>query len=735
MHKSLPTIGGMGLRMRPDLVVRRQDDGTSQAWVIKDPVALRYFTFTAQEFAILNWLDGTRSLEDLRRDFEAAFPPHRITLQHLQSFLAKLHENGLLVADGIDQGQMLLESDLRQRRRERWQAWLSWLAIRFRGIDPERFLSWLYPKVRWCFSPWFLWGCLLLVIAAATLVAVNAAEFRRQLPALHEIVSPANVLWLMAAFAAAKVIHELGHALTCKHYGGECHEMGVIMLVFAPTLYCNVTDSWMLQNRWQRIAVSAAGILVEIQLAALAVLVWWYTQPGLVHNIALNIILVCSVGTILFNANPLLRYDGYFVVSDLVGMPNLWQESRNAVRTHAAQWFLKGQPAMRSAPGERLGLLTAYGLASAAYRVFIVVAILLFLHRVLVPQGLGVLVPVAAACLALTAATVWFRALARFWNRPMAWRQIKPGRVTSAALAAAVCVGVFLLVPLPCRIRAPGVLEPAGAHRVYVSTPGALQSAAVAGQPVSPGDVIAQLEDEILHREIQRLSGEEKVAQIRVHSLQARLADEPDAAAQLQVADEMLTDVREQLRQRKQDEKALTLVAPTTGLVMEPPEVASNETDEQNLPIWYGTPLEKENAGCYMERGTLFCLVGDPAKQEAMIFVDETDVQYVRPGQRVRMQLAMYPTAVTTGQVVEIAERNITNVPRELVADQELANRLDDSGTRRPVRTTYSVRVTLDKHDLHMLSGARGRAKITVDPQPLAQRALRAIRRTLTVEL
>jgi putative peptide zinc metalloprotease protein len=136
-----------------------------------------------------------------------------------------------------------------------------------------------------------------------------------------------------------------------------------------------------------------------------------------------------------------------------------------------------------------------------------------------------------------------------------------------------------------------------------------------------------------------------------------------------------------------------------------------------------------------MERGTLFCLVGDPAKQEAMIFVDETDVQYVRPGQRVRLQLAMYPTAVTTGQVVEIAERNITNVPRELVADQELANRLDDSGTRRPVRTTYSVRVTLDEHDLHMLSGARGRAKITVDPQPLAQRALRAIRRTLTVEL
>jgi putative peptide zinc metalloprotease protein len=735
MNQKLHATGGMGLRKRPDLVVRSQDDGALQAWIVKDPVALRYFTFTPQEYAILNWLDGTRSLEELRDDFERAFPPHRITLQHLQSFLAKLHENGLLVADGLDQGHLLLESDARQRRRERWQALMSWLAIRFRGIDPERFLNWLYPKVRWSFSPWFLAGCLLLVIGAGTLVAVNAAEFRRQLPALHEIVSPVNVLWLMAAFAAAKVIHEFGHALTCKHYGGECHEMGVIMLVFAPSLYCNVTDSWMLQNRWQRIAVSAAGIVVEIQLAAMAVILWWYTQPGLVHNVALNIALVCSIGTILFNGNPLLRYDGYFILSDLLQMPNLWQESRNAVKTHLARWFLRGQPTLRPAPGERRGLLTAYGLASAAYRVFILVAILIFLHRVLVPQGLGVLVPIMAAGLALGIAVVWVRGLARFWSRPMAWRQFKPGRVLSAAIAAVLCVGAVLLVPLPCRIRAPGVLEPAGAHRVYVATPGRLETAAAAGQQLKTGDVIARLEDEILRREILRLSGEEKVAQIRVQNLQARLADEPDAAAQLQVAEEMLIDVREQLRQRKQDEKALTLIAPAAGLVMEPPDVSSTTSDAQNLPTWSGTPLDAENSRCYLERGTLFCLIGNPTQQEAMLFVDETDVHYVRRGQKVRLQLAMHSADVLTGQVVEIAERNIASVPPELVADQELASHLDESGARRPLRTTYSVRVKLNAHDLHLLSGARGRAKIIVYPQPLAQRAIRALRRMLTVEI
>jgi putative peptide zinc metalloprotease protein len=279
------------------------------------------------------------------------------------------------------------------------------------------------------------------------------------------------------------------------------------------------------------------------------------------------------------------------------------------------------------------------------------------------------------------------------------------------------------------------MLEPAEAHRVYVATPGTLESALAAGQPVSAGDVIAQLEDSILRRELLRLSGEEKVAQIRVQNLQVRLADEPDAAAQLQVAEEMLTDVREQLRQRKQDEKALTLVAAAAGLVMEPPEVSAKKSEDQVLPTWSGTPLESENSHCYLERGTLFCLVGDPANQEAVVFVDETDVHFVRLGQSVRLQLAMHPTAVLTGEVSEIAERNITSVPRELSAEQELASRLDESGARRPVRTTYSVRVRLDHHDVHVLSGARGRAKIAVEPQPLAQRALRALRRTLTVEL
>jgi hypothetical protein len=154
------------------------------------------------------------------------------------------------------------------------------------------------------------------------------------------------------------------------------------------------------------------------------------------------------------------------------------------------------------------------------------------------------------------------------------------------------------------------------------------------------------------------------------------------------------------------------------------------------LPGWTGTPLDAKNARCYLERGTLLCLVGDPARKEAVVFIDETDVQYVRLGQRVRTQFAVAPAAILTGEIVEIAKRNILTVPQELAVDQELANRPDATGSRRPVRTSYSVRIKLDEQaSVPLLTSARGQAKILVEPQSLAERFVRSFRKTFTVDL
>ena len=504
------------LRMRPDLICSEQRIGSQEAWVVKDPVSLRYFTLTPQEFAILNWLDGENSLQDICREFAAAFPPQRITPAHLQSFFANLYENGLIIAEAPDQGSILLENRERQQRRERLQTWLNWLAIRLPIFDPDRLLTWLEPKVSWLFSRAYLFAWVIFAMFALGFAAYHASEFRAQLPELKELLSPHNLLWMAVAFAAAKVLHEFGHALACKHFGGECHEMGLMLLMFVPCMYCNVTDSWMLENRWRRIAVSAAGMFVEFQLSALAVFVWWFSEPGVIHAIALNTMVVCTVGTLFFNGNPLLRYDGYFILLDLLGIPNLWQESRSALKSTLAKWFLRPEFVPPTDAQERRRTLIAYAALSIVYRIFVMIAILLFLQRVLIPKGLGVFIPVVLATFVVSAAVYWFISLRHFWSRPMAWRQFRSGRVLYAIVAVLTAGCLLFAIPLPCRISAPVLLQPVAAQRVYVSTPGALTRCIAPGESVATNQEIAHLDDVKLHRDVVRLTGELSVARSRV---------------------------------------------------------------------------------------------------------------------------------------------------------------------------------------------------------------------------
>ncbi len=263
-----------------------------------------------------------------------------------------------------------------------------------------------------------------------------------------------------------------------------------------------------------------------------------------------------------------------------------------------------------------------------------------------------------------------------------------------------------------------------------------MRTSVTPGDTVAANQEVARLDDVKLHRDVARLTGELHVAQSRVESLKARVTEEPDVAAQLEVAEQMRIDVDQQLRQRRKDERALTLTAPIAGVVMEPPEVPQRSTAEHMLPVWDGTPLDTKNKQCFLERGALVCLIGDPAAQEAVVFVDETDVRYVRQGQRVRLKFAVAPTAILSGRIIEIAKQNVLSVPFELAVDHELPNRPDPNGLRRPIGTSYSVRVELENHTgAQLLTASRGQAKIIVEPQSLAERLLRGIRRTFTVNL
>ena len=268
------------LRARPDLIMVPQSHGRDRHWLIKDPVALKYFHLGEEEHALLRMLDGRIGLGEIKRRFEAAFAPLRISVVEIHAFLGRMHEMGLLLADAPGQGEQLIERRGR-RQKQRWLAALAnVLAIRLPGVDPQKPLRWLYPRCRWIFSPWILGLGAATVVAAVALVLGHFFVFRARLPELHAFLTPGNVFWLAIVLAGVKIVHELAHALTCRHFGGQCHEIGVLLLLFTPCLYCNVSDAWLFPDRWQRIAVSAAGIIVEVFLATVATFLWWFSAPG-----------------------------------------------------------------------------------------------------------------------------------------------------------------------------------------------------------------------------------------------------------------------------------------------------------------------------------------------------------------------------------------------------------------------------------------------------------------------
>ena len=362
LHDSLlsSSARSLSIRRRPDLIARRQHYLGRSYWVVKDPVGLTYFRFQEEEYALLNWLDGQISLDEIKDRFEAEFPPQKITLDEIQQFLGMLHRSGLVIAAVGGQGKQLLKRRRERRRKELMARLANVLCIRFKGIDPERFLNWLYPWIKWFYSPAAVFACIFFGLSALTLVMVQFQTVMNRLPAFHEFFSFQNALLLSATLGLTKVLHEFGHGMTCKHFGGECHELGVMVLVLTPCLYCNVSDSWLLPNKWQRAAIGAGGMYVELVLASFATWIWWFSEPGLLNHICLNVMFVCSVSTLVFNANPLLRYDGYYILSDITEIPNLRQKSTAVLSRKMGEWLLGLEQPRRPVPARaEPGLLRA----------------------------------------------------------------------------------------------------------------------------------------------------------------------------------------------------------------------------------------------------------------------------------------------------------------------------------------------------------------------------------------
>ena len=484
----------VGVQMRPDLVVVETKHKHESAIVVKDPIAMKYHRMRPDEYFLLHLLREGVTLESLQEQYQQRYAPQKVKLTELNDLLFRFHQLGLTVSDSPAQGERLREKKSKERR-SRWMQHISGvLFIRFPGIDPEPLLKRLYPIVRPILTPIGLAMAIIICVAALFSLASHWERFWAEFPEMEQWIQLRAVLILAAVIGITKIFHELGHAIVCKHFGGECHQIGPMLLVFTPALYCDTSDSWTLPNRFQRAAVGMAGIGTEIVLAAIATLIWASTGPTLIHYIAMNVMLVCSVSTLLFNANPLLRYDGYYVLSDLCDVPNLGQKSR----TLLARGFSRLVFGVVVDDVEPMGhrerfWLFVYSTAAFVYRWSLTLVILWFILLILRPYRLEsvgrVLCVFAAGGLIFTS----LRAPYQFLRHPGRRRKIKMKRTFISAVVI-LLITAAACWPIPSGESAEGRIVPRKEIPIYIATSGHLDDLDVrAGDLVEKDQAVATL--------------------------------------------------------------------------------------------------------------------------------------------------------------------------------------------------------------------------------------------------
>jgi putative peptide zinc metalloprotease protein len=575
------------IRLRTDIQIEPHTYEGRTYYVVKDPISLRYYRLKDNENFLLQFLDGKHTLEDAQKAYEKQYRPDRLRLEDLESFAQQLLTAGLAQNESPRAGKLLFERRGKRKRSEWMQTLTNILYIKIPVFDPDKILAVLIRYCWFIFTLWFFALSVGVMLAAVGLVATHFETFQSKLPDYHEFFSLKTVVYLWAALGVVKVIHEFGHGLSCKTFGGEVHEMGALLLCFSPALYCNVSDAWILPNKWHRIIISAAGIYVELIIAAIATFIWWNTptQP-FVNNLALSLMVVCSVSTVVFNANPLMRYDGYYVLADWLEIPNLRERSNKFLTNLFLDHCLgvEVQPEGYMELWRRI-LFVTYAIVSYVYRWVVTFGILYFFHSFLRPYKLEVVSNILTVA-AVASMVGW--PLYRLGNniyRRGRLPDMKRARVLATSAVALAIIGFLCFVPVPIsRIRGVGLVQPHpdATDVVMVRRSGYLvELKAHAGDHVKQGEVLAkfrdpELEDELTKADADLKNHEEHLRQLTTEK--DKLASDPKQMTQVDEQIVQVTGKRDTARTKAESlkqiqVKELTFLAPSSGVIGQSPRI------------------------------------------------------------------------------------------------------------------------------------------------------------------
>ena len=365
-------------RLRSHAQLHRHEYRGRVWYILQDLAGGKSHRFSPAAWRFIGLMDGRLTVQELWDAVSRDSGDDAPTQDEVIRLLGQLHAADALICDVMPDSEELFRRFGKHERMKLKQRLWTPLAVRFPLFDPEQFLERSYPGVRFLFS-WFgavLW--LAVVGTGAVMAASHWGDLTEGI--VDRALTPQNLVLLWFVYPLVKALHELGHGYAAKYAGGEVHEIGIMLLVLVPVPYVDVSSTWGVRDKRKRMLVGAAGIAVELFLGALAMFVWLNAESGAVHAIAYNVMLISGVSTLLFNGNPLLKFDGYYVLSDAIEIPNLATRSNKYLGYLIQRYLfgLKNADSPAETRGERVWFVI-YGIAAFLYRMFIMFVIILYI--------------------------------------------------------------------------------------------------------------------------------------------------------------------------------------------------------------------------------------------------------------------------------------------------------------------------------------------------------------------
>jgi putative peptide zinc metalloprotease protein len=544
---------------------------------------------------------------------------------------------------------------------------------------------------------WFVF-----VIVGIKCLIDNISDVQMQSQAL---LAPSNLFYLYLSMFTIKMLHEFGHAFAVRRFGGQVHTMGLMFLIFNPLPYMDAGAAWSFRSKWKRAFVGAAGMVFEIFTASCAMLVWANTGEGLVHSLAYNIMFIASVSTILFNINPLLKFDGYYILSDLLDIPNLHQQARRHI-TNLAERFLFGCENTFKSGHNLTGefWLTAFGILSSVYKMFVSLVIILFVadHYLL----LGIIMAMAGILTWIINPVI---NLIRYLSTSTNLNQKRRRAITICSGTLIAFLGFFLYFPIPCSFKAPGVLQ-AVEYNIPVNKINGrvIAISGNSGKHVNAGDTLLILENQELTFEIERTQAALRETQTRY------LKAMQEIQADLQPISSRIDYYTKQLEQLNQNRDELIVKAEISG------SLVAQEIKNCN--------------GMWLPRGTAIGQIINTKRYYFTSAVSEQDVSQLFSN---RIISAVVRLSGQTNQQIEID--SFTSIPMEQTdlpssslgwnSGGDIAVDLNDRSGRTTSEPFYEVRAFVNNTTGASLKhGLSGKIKFNLPDESFSQQSWRKFR-------